>query len=79
VRFVALEVAADAAVVRKRMGERAESGGASDARWSVYVGQRERFEAPDEIAPDEIARLDGGASLRANVEAALRLLASAGQ
>ncbi len=71
VRFLAVEVVATEDVVRGRMERRGEGTARSDARWGVYLEQRRRFEPLDEIAEDEVVRVDGGAPLRASVEAVL--------
>ena len=79
VRFLAIDVTADEVVVRDRMTRREVAATTSDARWGIYVEQRRRFEPPDEIPPDEIMRVDGGAPLRTSVEAVLDRLASAAE
>lgn len=77
VRFLAVEVTAAADVVRERMTRRTDDATPSDARWGIYLEQRRRFEPADEIADDEIVRVNGGAPLRTSVEAVLeRLLAA---
>ncbi len=45
--------------MRRRMDERARDPLAvSDGRWEVYLAQRQRFEAPTELAPSQILVLD---------------------
>jgi aminoglycoside phosphotransferase family enzyme/predicted kinase len=71
-----LHVDADEETVRGRMIQRAEEpAGASDARWETYIAQRERFEAPDEVPPDQLVSIDGAAPLRQSVERVLEAVA----
>jgi predicted kinase len=66
--LLALEVQADEAAVRRHLALReAEPHPASDARWEVYLAQRQHFEPPDEFAPNRRLRVDGGLPLRENV------------
>jgi hypothetical protein len=70
-----LQVMCDEGTVRRRLARRREeSATVSDARWETYLAQREHFQPPhdDEVAPERLLRLDGAASLRENVERALR-------
>ncbi len=76
VSFLAVEVAASDELVREHMARRDGAVTVSDARWDVYIEQRRRVEPPDELPPDEIMRIDGGAPLRASVEAVMARLAS---
>lgn len=72
VRLIAVEVAAEEATVRSHLARRAgEPQSASDARWEIYLAQRERFEPPDEVAPRARLRVDGGRPLRQNIERVL--------
>ncbi len=79
-RFLGVHVVADETVVRARLEERAEAGDAvSDARWSVYLGQRERFERPAELSEGELVRIDSVGPLHENVAQVLERLASAAE
>ena len=47
------------ALMKERMALRAQDPTAvSDGRWEIYLKQKERFEAPDELAPAELATID---------------------
>ena len=79
-RFLAVHVIADETLVRARLDERATAGEVvSDARWGVYVGQRDRFEPPDELAERELVRIDSGRPLHENVVEVLKRIASAAE
>jgi hypothetical protein len=79
-RFLAVHVIADEATVRARLDERAAAGAAvSDARWDVYLGQRERFEPPDELSETELVRIDSGRPLHENVARVWERIVSAAQ
>ncbi|GLI52685.1 bifunctional aminoglycoside phosphotransferase/ATP-binding protein [Thermodesulfovibrio yellowstonii] len=49
---------ADDNVVRERFMKRKESEDISDARWEIYLAQKEKFEAPDEVEPSKLIKLD---------------------
>jgi len=49
---------ADDSVVRERFMKRKESEDISDARWEIYLAQKEKFEAPDEVDPQKLIKLD---------------------
>ncbi len=47
------------AVIRRRLELRAADPAAvSDGRWEIYLAQKERFEPPDELAPESLVVLD---------------------
>jgi hypothetical protein len=56
VRFVLCE--APPAVIRARLAGRRGRPSISDARWAIFLRQREAFEPWTEIAPDALARVD---------------------
>ncbi len=49
---------ADDSVLRERFMRRKESEDISDARWEIYLAQKEKFEAPDEVDPQKLIKLD---------------------
>lgn len=49
---------ADDAVVRERFMKRTESEDISDARWEIYLAQKEKFEPPEEVQHDKLIKLD---------------------
>ncbi len=55
--------------VRRRLEERARDPLAvSDGRWEIYCQQRQSFEAPDELAEDELLTLETTAPVERLVE-----------
>ena len=45
--------------VKRRLDLRAKDPAAvSDGRWEIFVKQKEKFEFPDELAPDQLLQLD---------------------
>ena len=45
--------------VRRRLELRARDPRAvSDGRWEIYLSQKERFEPPDELPPEQLVRMD---------------------
>ncbi len=51
-------------VLKERMELRAKDPKAvSDGRWEIYLKQKERFELPDELATDQLVRIDTDRSL----------------
>ncbi len=59
VRFLCLLLQAPEAEVQRRLARREEEGiNASDARWEVYLAQRQAWEPPDEIPPSQLLALD---------------------
>ena len=65
-------------VMRQRMDERAmDPTAVSDGRWEVYLGQKARFEAPDELLPGQLVTIDTNRSLD-ELLAELALLEGAG-
>ena len=45
--------------VKRRLDLRAkDSAAVSDGRWEIFVKQKEQFELPDELAPDQHLQLD---------------------
>ena len=68
VPMIAIEVTAAESTVRERLGRRAvKPDTASDAGWETYLAQRHDFEPPDEIAPEQRIRIDGGGTLAASM------------
>jgi predicted kinase len=58
-KLLVVECCAPDAVVRERQRVRAsESWSTSEGRWEVYRAQKQRYEAPDETAPEEHLRVD---------------------
>lgn len=57
-------------VVKKtRLALRAQDPTAvSDGRWEIYLQQKERFEAPVELAPDQLVTLDTDLSISAGLD-----------
>ncbi|MCS7164257.1 MAG: AAA family ATPase, partial [Thermodesulfovibrio sp.] len=53
---------ADDSVVRERFMKRKESEDISDARWEIYLAQKEKFEKPDELQPQRLIKLDTSSS-----------------
>ncbi|MEN2994218.1 MAG: AAA family ATPase [Thermodesulfovibrio sp.] len=49
---------ADDNVIRERFMKRKESEEISDARWEIYLAQKEKFEVPDEIQLQRLIKLD---------------------
>lgn len=49
---------ADDSVVRERFMKRKESEDISDARWEIYLAQKEKFETPDEVEAQRLIKLD---------------------
>ncbi len=49
---------AEDSVVRERFMKRKESEDISDARWEIYLAQKEKFEQPDEVEPQKLIKLD---------------------
>ncbi len=46
-------------VMKERMDRRAQDPNAvSDGRWEIYLQQKERFEAPEELEPSELITID---------------------
>lgn len=46
-------------VLRERLARRAmDPTAVSDGRWEIYLGQKEKFEPPTELAPDEVVILE---------------------
>ncbi|MBI5285214.1 MAG: AAA family ATPase [Chloroflexi bacterium] len=79
-RLLAVHVVADETTVRARLDERTAAGDAvSDARWNVYLSQRERFEPPDELSEADLVRIDSGRPLHENVVEVLKGIASAAE
>jgi uncharacterized protein len=77
VPFVAVHVTADERTTREHLAARLEQESAtSDARWEIYLAQREAFEPPDEIPAAALVTLDGALPLTQNVEAALAHLSA---
>lgn len=70
---VLVEASGDA-VRRHLAGRAADSSEASDARLDVYEAQRDRYEPPEEIAADQLVRVDGAESLATNVPLVLRAI-----
>ena len=59
VPFHVIVTEAPAAVVRARLERRAADPNAvSDADWNVFELLRREFEAPDELRPEEVIRID---------------------
>jgi aminoglycoside phosphotransferase family enzyme/predicted kinase len=59
VRFLCVLLEAPAGEVRRRMERREEEGrDFSDARWEIYLAQREAWEPPDDIPPSQLLALD---------------------
>ena len=59
--------------MKRRMAQRAlDPQAVSDGRWEIYLKQKERFEAPTELAPDQLITL----STDLPVEAVLAQLAA---
>lgn len=48
----------DDSVVRERFMKRKESEDISDARWEIYLAQKEKFEPPTEISEQRLIKLD---------------------
>jgi hypothetical protein len=69
---VFLECRADEAIVRARLGGRAEGTSLSDARWDTYRAQRARWEPWGEEATHLVIETSGAAA-RARAEAVARL------
>ncbi|HXK33050.1 MAG TPA: AAA family ATPase [Dehalococcoidia bacterium] len=77
-RVLAVEVGAPADVVRARMEERARrEHAASDARWEVYLRQREQYQPPREMPPEEVVTVDATQPVGSSVEAVLERLGAA--
>ncbi len=49
---------ADDVVIRERFMKRKESEDISDARWEIYLAQKEKFEIPEEIARERLIKID---------------------
>jgi predicted kinase len=65
------------AEVKRRLERRANDPDAvSDGRWEIYVVQKERFEAPGELAPGQLLRLDTEADPALLVEKINRFIAA---
>lgn len=45
-------------VVKERFEKREKADDISDARWEIYLAQKERFERPDEIDPKRLIEID---------------------
>lgn len=77
VRFLCLELTIDDETARERLQRRERAGiGPSDARWEVYLAQKEALEPPRELSPGERLLLDARrpvAELAATVRSALGL------
>jgi len=59
VRFLCLLLQAPEAEVRRRLQRREEEeADVSDARWEVYLAQKEAWEPPDEVLPAQLLALD---------------------
>ncbi|MDA8164960.1 MAG: AAA family ATPase [Desulfobacteraceae bacterium] len=63
-------------VVRERLARRAvDPAAVSDGRWEVYLRQKERFELPTELEPDELVTIETAGPVEGTVvrlSAALR-------
>lgn len=71
-RVLAVEVTAPPEVIRARMEERARrEHAASDARWEVYLRQREQYQPPREMPPDEVVTVDATRPVGQSVQAVL--------
>ena len=68
---VLIAVAGGALYARHLARRAGEPQAASDARWEIYVGQRDRFEPPDELPAGARLRVDGARPLRENIERVL--------
>ncbi len=49
---------AEDSIVKERFMKRRESEDISDARWEIYLAQKEKFEQPDEIPEERLIKLD---------------------
>jgi len=55
--------------MKRRMAERAlDPRAVSDGRWEIYLKQKERFEAPTELAPDQLITLSTDLPVEAVLE-----------
>ncbi len=57
VRFV-LCSCSDAEVLRRLELRARDPQAVSDGRWEIYLAQKERFQAPDELRPEQLVRID---------------------
>jgi uncharacterized protein len=75
VPFLAVHVTADERTTREHLAARLEQESTtSDARWEIYLAQREAFEPPDETSADEVVTVDGALPLTDNLELVLTRL-----
>jgi len=71
--FYCLEFRAPDSAVRRRLARRLREGGdPSDARWEVYVAQKEIFQPVDELEPERHILVDGTRSIEAGLAAVIR-------
>lgn len=55
--------------MKRRMAQRAlDPQAVSDGRWEIYLKQKERFEAPTELAPDQLVILSTDLPLKTVIE-----------
>ena len=55
--------------MKRRMAQRAlDPQAVSDGRWEIYLKQKERFEAPTELAPDQLITLSTDLPVQAVLE-----------
>ncbi|MCS7163664.1 MAG: AAA family ATPase [Thermodesulfovibrio sp.] len=64
---------ADDSVVKERFMKRKESEDISDARWEIYLAQKEKFELPNEIQPQRLIKLDTSSNMNLINDVILKL------
>ncbi|MGE0060207.1 MAG: AAA family ATPase [Dehalococcoidia bacterium] len=70
VPFTVVECSAPDSVVRKRQEQRqSEPWTASEGRWEVYLAQKQRYEAPDEVPASRLVSVDTTQELADQIEA----------